>query len=83
VIWLFAALEELADIYVAATAEERTRMATAIEALNARLAADPLHEGESRVGESRVTFVPLLTVGFRADPQRKEVRVRSVKRYGK
>ena len=39
-------------------------MAAAVEALNDRLRRDPLAEGESREGNLRITFVPLLAVTF-------------------
>lgn len=55
--WSETALEQLADAYVAAGTEDRERMATAIEALNVRLRADPLAVGESRIGTFRVVFV--------------------------
>lgn len=56
-IWRTAALDALADLYVAATPAERARMA-AIDALNARLRTDPLAEGESRSGGYRITLSP-------------------------
>ena len=38
VIWPDPALDDLADLYVGATPDERTRMAAWVEALNRRLA---------------------------------------------
>lgn len=56
-IWQELALDELAECYVAATVDERERMARAIDALNTRLRANPLGEGESRTGIVRVVGV--------------------------
>lgn len=82
-IWLDRALDQLADIYVAADPAERSRMAAAVDALNARLRADPLSEGESRVGNGRITFIPLLSVAFRVSRSDQTVRVGRVQRYGR
>jgi hypothetical protein len=71
-IWLDRALDQLADIYVAA-----------VDALNARLRADPLSEGESRGGDRCLTFIPLLSVGFRVSLSDRTVRVGRVQRYGR
>ena len=82
-IWLDRALDQLADIYVAADPADRARMAAAINALNARLRADPLAEGESRVGDRRITFIPSLSVAFRVSLSDRTVRVGRVQRYGR
>ncbi|HKB05969.1 MAG TPA: hypothetical protein VKD90_27490 [Gemmataceae bacterium] len=82
-IWSYAALDDLADFYVAADLQERARMAAGVEALNARLRSDPLAEGESRDGTFRVTFISPLVVGFHVHTQGQLVRVVSVRRYGK
>ncbi len=79
--WTEEALNELAEIYVAATVEERERMARGVDALNARLRNDPLTEGESRTGGLRMTFSDLLSVWFRLTGPR-AVRVIRVQRYG-
>jgi hypothetical protein len=71
--WEGMALDQLADVYVAATAEERERIA--VEALNARLRADPLAVGESRVGGFRITFVPRLTILLHVSEASRTVRV--------
>ena len=81
--WLEAALDRLADIYVTAGPVERERMAAGVEAFNARLAADPLDVGESRVGGYRVAFPPLLRVYFHVDEATRRVRVTDVIRYGR
>jgi hypothetical protein len=81
VVWKTAALDHLADLYVAA--EEKDRMADGVEALNARLADDPLAEGEARSSGFRLTFPPLLAVLFHVDEVNRVVRVTAVSRYGR
>jgi hypothetical protein len=81
--WLEATLDKLAEIYVAADMSERDRMATGVEAFNARLASDPLDVGESRVGGYRVAFPPLLRVYFHVDEGMHQARVLDVIRYGR
>ena len=83
VVWKDAALDELADVYVAADPADRARMAAGVEALNTRLAADPLDEGESRGGTRRIAFPDLLAVSFTIDPVDRVVRVTAVARYGR
>jgi hypothetical protein len=82
VIWANAALDELADVYVAATAEERIRIAAGVDALNTRLASDPLNEGEARTGKYRIAFPDLLAVVFRVSEADHTVRIAAVARYG-
>ena len=81
--WLESTLDKLANIYVAANAAERERMAAGVEAFNAQLAVDPLDVGESRVGGYRVAFPPLLKVSFHVDESNRRVRVTDVIRYGR
>jgi hypothetical protein len=73
--WEDTALNQLADAYIAASAKDRERMSAAIEALNARLRAEPLAVGESRVGAFRVVFVPLLAILFYVSESNRTVRV--------
>lgn len=82
-IWWNAALDQLADVYVSATPAERARIAAAVDALNARLRADPLAEGESRSGGRRIAFIALAAIGFHVSEADRVVQVFSVKRYGK
>jgi hypothetical protein len=82
-IWSNYALDRLADIYVAATLDEQARIAAGVDALNARLRSDPLNEGESRSGTYRLTFTPLLSVGFYVSVASRTVQVTRVTRYGK
>lgn len=81
-VWSNRALDQLAELYVEATPEERKRMAAGVDALNARLRADPLNEGESRAGGIRVTFPALLMVAFVVNEKDQLVYVARVKRYG-
>jgi hypothetical protein len=82
-IWLDAVLDELAELYVAADPADRARMAAAVEALNARLLADPLAEGESREGNLRITFIPLLAVTFHVSRSDHVVHVIGIQKFGR
>ncbi len=72
-------LDRLADLYLGARSDERERMAAGVEALNARLRADPLDVGESREGGFRVAFVPHLVVMFHVSEADRIVRVVSLR----
>ena len=67
VIWKTFLLDRLADIYVSAEPEERTRMAAGLTSFNERVAADPYEVGESREEGYRVAFPALLRVSFHVD----------------
>jgi len=82
-LWPETVLDKLAAIYIAADVPARDRMAAGIEHLNARLAADPLDVGESRVGGHRVAFVPLLVVYYHVDEAHRRVLVTDVVCYGR
>lgn len=60
--WVKSVLDDLAQIYTAASVPERERMAAAVEAFNRRIATDPLSVGESRTRGHRVASIALLTV---------------------
>ena len=62
--WPPRVLDELADVYVAATPDARERLAGTVERLNADLRRDPLAVGESRSGPVRVVIRSKLTVYF-------------------
>ena len=66
--WDEAASDELADIWVAATPEERDRIEAAVLRANRLIRDDPQGAGESRGGKARVLFVDQLTVWFRVPP---------------
>lgn len=65
--WDEAALDALADIWVAVTPDERDVVEAAVQSVNRLLRDDPL-VGESRTGRIRVVVVEPLTVYFRAAP---------------
>jgi len=56
VIWMDAALDALADAYVAADLSERDALEKAVLRINAQLASDPIAFGESRPGKRRIGF---------------------------
>jgi hypothetical protein len=62
------ALDELADIWVAATRDDRDVIEGAVLEINRELGSDPANKGESRVGKSRALIAPPLTVWFRVLP---------------
>lgn len=66
--WEDVASDDLADIWVVATPEERVEIERAVLRTNRLLAADPENEGESRGGNARVLIVPPLTVWYRVQP---------------
>ena len=78
VIWLPAALNQLADLWTAAP--DRAAVTAASYRLDERLAADPLTEGESRDGGDRIAFERPLRVIFRVSEATREVHVVSVGR---
>jgi hypothetical protein len=78
VIWLDAALDQLADVYTAADRDTQDRIAAAVDAFNQRLARDPHNEGESRAGRYRIAFPRPLAVRFWIDDAARVVRVTAV-----
>lgn len=66
--WWEVALEQLADIYVSATAFQREALVREVDAVNQLLASDGQHEGESRGGYGRVKIVELLVVFYTVVP---------------
>ena len=81
-VWFRGVLEELADIYVSVSRQERDRMAAGLEAFNGRLARDPFDVGESRDDGLRLAFIPLLMVRFKVNSVTRYVLVTGVARYG-
>jgi ParE toxin of type II toxin-antitoxin system, parDE len=77
--WTHRALDQLAELYVAADLPTQDRLARLIDALNHRLAADPLNEGESRTDNYRVSFVDGLVVRFTVDSTASVVRVYAIR----
>jgi len=82
VVWTSWALDKLAEDYVVMDLPGQDRLAAKIDALNHRLAQNPLDEGESRTGNYRVTFVEFLTVRFTVDLEDRVARVYDVRRSG-
>jgi plasmid stabilization system protein ParE len=62
VIWSFAALNELAEIWLRAS--DRQAITDAAEAIDQLLEADPIVVGESRDGGRRILINPPLVVIF-------------------
>lgn len=81
--WFVPALDRLAAVYVSLDPDDRERLAAAVEALNARLRADPLAVGESREGANRIAFAHRLVVDFRVDREARTVRVTDARRSGR
>jgi hypothetical protein len=80
--WDDAAYDEVADMWVRATPDERDRIEAAVNLLNARLRRDPLGQGESRGGNRRLAFFPPLAVLYRVNPDGSSPYVLHVARYG-
>ena len=64
VLWRDRALDQLADVYVAASIEERNDLGTEVDYVNRRLAGNGLFEGESRGGYGRVMIGESLVVFY-------------------
>ncbi|WP_088258008.1 hypothetical protein [Fimbriiglobus ruber] len=62
--WEERAYDELSDIYTVAQPAEREVIVRCVERINARLALDPWHLGESRGPGLRVWFAHPLMVAF-------------------
>ncbi|MBX9579728.1 MAG: hypothetical protein K2X87_05410 [Gemmataceae bacterium] len=81
--WPVVLLDRLAVAYVAADPDLRERMARGVEALNARLRADPLSVGESRDHGFRIACPTGLVVYFRVDAAARTVVISDVRPYGR
>ena len=79
VVWLQVALDELMTLWMQADATLRQAITAASHAVDQRLASDPLNEGESRPGGSRITFVPPLAVRFQIEADGQTVTVLHVR----
>lgn len=75
------ALDQLADIWVAATQDDRDVIERAVLEVNRELADDPANKGESRSGGRRTLIASPLTVWFRVLPGQ-QARVFGVRRHG-
>jgi plasmid stabilization system protein ParE len=81
--WADEALDELADIWVLATPEDRPRIEARVADVNRELERDPLTFGEERYASVRVDVHPVLTVWFRFLEDGRVVRVIHVHRPGR
>lgn len=78
--WDESAYDDLADIWVAATVDDRAAIERAVLRANRLLTEDPENEGESRSGNVRVLFAPPLVVWYRVQPGPR-ARVVNVRRF--
>jgi hypothetical protein len=62
VVWLQTALDELTTLWMQADASQRQPLTSASHAVDQKLARDPLHEGESRLGDRRIPCQSLKSV---------------------
>ena len=85
VVWRDRALDQLADVYVAASVVERTKLSSEVDYVNRRLADNGLFEGESRGGFGRVMIGELLVVFYSVVPSEptRIIEVRPNKRLRK
>ena len=67
VTWLDKAVEELANIWLAATPTERAAITNAANTIDQVLSRDPHQQGESRAGEHRIFFALPLGANFRIE----------------
>ena len=78
--WDESTRNAFADIYVAATPEEREVMVREIERLERELRRDPLEVGESRIPFVRVVNRGGLVVWFRLNAEATRVRIFHISR---
>jgi hypothetical protein len=78
--WSEHASDQHADIWVAATVDERDVIERAVLRTNRLLGDDPENEGESRPGGARVLIAPPLTVWYFVAPG-PQARVFGVHRF--
>jgi len=75
VAWTQAALDELAEAWMAADSRRRAAINAAAEAAGGLLREDPESHGESRAGGRRVMFLPPLGLVFLVEPRLSSVRI--------
>lgn len=73
--WEESARDELADVWVLATPDERDEIEKAVIAAERALHKDPLDVGESRYGNLRVLLQPPLTFWYEVSPSGDRVRI--------
>jgi hypothetical protein len=79
--WEDSARDELADIWVEASPDEREKIAALIEQLERDLRREPFDVGESRTGRVRVEVRSPLVFWFDVTPDGAVVRVIRVRRW--
>lgn len=78
--WDEQALDELADVWVLASPNDRVQIEARVEAVNRELERDPVTFGEERYENVRVDVDAVLTVWFRLRDNGRLVRVINVHR---
>jgi len=79
VVWRPKAEERLADLWTSAT--DRNAITAAADAIDAALQLNPLTQGESRAGKTRILIIPPLAVYYQVDPSHRTVSVVRVWRW--
>ena len=79
--WMPPALNQLAAVWM--DAADRSAVTAASHRIDARLADDPVNEGESRPGNQRITFEAPLRVLFRVFEAERKVEVIAVGAFAK
>jgi hypothetical protein len=77
--WLPSVLVDLADLWT--NGPDRAAITAAANDVDARLARDPLSQGEGREGATRILFVEPLAVLFEVDTSRRRVTVFDIWRW--
>jgi len=79
--WKRTALEELADVWLSATSDNRDAVTRAAQNLDEQLRIDAHDLGESRPGDERIVFDSPLAAVFEVDQEHSVVRVLQVWLY--
>ncbi len=75
VAWMQSALNELAEAWIQADADQRAAVTAAVDAIDRALELDPESQGESRAGAQRILFEPPLGIVYEVAPRLASVRV--------
>lgn len=81
VLWVRAALDELATVWTESDSRQRASITTATNLIDGLLATDPQRQGESRTEFERVMFVPPIGVTYEVDPAQRLVRILQLWRF--
>jgi hypothetical protein len=79
--WKRTAQEELADVWLTATSDDREAVTRAAQNLDQQLRIDAHELGESRPGDERIVFDSPLAAVFEVDQEHSVVRVLQIWRY--